>query len=57
MPDAATTLKDDPRYAVQLANAGVWEAATGLNVLTRTLKVDPNASGPRDATATALVEL
>jgi hypothetical protein len=57
MPDAAPTLADDPRYAIQLANAGVWEAATGLNVLTRALRVDPNASGPRDAAATALVEL
>jgi hypothetical protein len=58
MPDAAGSLQNDPRYALQLANAGVWDATTGLNVLTRTLRIDPNASSPsRDTTATQLVEL
>ena len=41
LPDAAETLRDDPRYAIQLANDGVWNAATGENVLVRELHVQP----------------
>ncbi|MBR1706035.1 MAG: DUF4832 domain-containing protein [Bacteroidales bacterium] len=33
MPDEAETLHDDPEFAVRLANEGVWDEATGLNVL------------------------
>jgi len=33
LPDAADRLADDPRYAVRLANDGVWNASTGENAL------------------------
>ncbi|RYF10129.1 MAG: DUF4832 domain-containing protein, partial [Deltaproteobacteria bacterium] len=35
LPDAAASLQSIPDYAVQLANIGVWDAASGTNVLTR----------------------
>jgi hypothetical protein len=57
MPDDAASLQDDPRYAIQLATEGVWEAETGYNVLSTTLKVDAAATGPRDLAATEMVEL
>jgi hypothetical protein len=57
LPDAAESLAGDPRQAIQLANDGVWDAATGDNVLTRALVVDPAAEGPRDEGATAFVAL
>jgi hypothetical protein len=33
LPDAAVRLRMRPEYAIRLANEGVWEAETGLNVL------------------------
>jgi hypothetical protein len=33
MPDPAANLRNNPAYAVQLANQGTWDAGTGLNVL------------------------
>ena len=33
LPDGASTLVDDPRYSVQMANAGTWRADTGTNDL------------------------
>jgi len=39
MPDAADTLADDPRYAVRLANQGIWNAATGENDLGITIDI------------------
>jgi len=33
MPDAADTLRNDPRYSIRFANEGTWEAATGFNDL------------------------
>ncbi|WP_067497369.1 DUF4832 domain-containing protein [Actinoplanes sp. TFC3] len=33
LPDPATRLATNPAYAVQLANTGVWDAATGWNRL------------------------
>jgi hypothetical protein len=41
LPDAMDSLRDDPRYAIQLANQGVWNAATGENVLARGVRVQP----------------
>jgi len=52
LPDDATTLRDDPRYAIGLANDGVWDSATGLNHLA-TLEVDPAAPGSTNPAATA----
>jgi Domain of unknown function (DUF4832)/Domain of unknown function (DUF4874) len=33
LPDASARLRMRPEYAIRLANEGVWEAETGLNVL------------------------
>ena len=33
LPDAASTLENDPRYHIRLANPDVWEDETGLNDL------------------------
>jgi hypothetical protein len=41
MPDACASIRDRPEYAIRLANEGVWDAATGENVLTQELKVEP----------------
>jgi hypothetical protein len=57
LPDAGARLQDDPRYAIRLANTDVWDAASGENIITRALRVDPAAPGDTDPTATALVEL
>ncbi len=39
LPDADDGLRDDPRYAVRLANDEVWDEATGFNVITNTLTI------------------
>jgi hypothetical protein len=39
LPDAAAALSTRPEYAIQLANANVWEASTGFNSLQRTVTV------------------
>jgi hypothetical protein len=57
MPDPYSRLAADPRYAIQMANTGVWDAATGDNVLTRSLVIDAAAPGSRDTSATSFVEL
>ena len=57
LPDASSKLTADPRYAIQLANDGMWDAATGDNVLTHELVIDPAATGPVDASATTFVQL
>lgn len=33
LPDAAESLREDPRFSLRLANEGAWEAETGLNDL------------------------
>lgn len=40
LPDSDERLAADPRYAIRLANADTWEAATGDNVLSRALVVE-----------------
>jgi hypothetical protein len=45
MPDEATSLQRDPRYALRMANDGVWDAATGENLMTAALHVDASAPG------------
>jgi hypothetical protein len=58
LPDAAVGLRGDPRYSVRLANAGVWDAAQGANVITSSLVIDPSAPGDDiDPDATGLYEL
>jgi len=57
LPDAQSTLRDRPEYSVRIANAGVWDAASGDNELTKIVKIDPSAPGPVDATAKEFVEI
>jgi hypothetical protein len=57
MPDASSRLAGDPRYAIRLANSGSWDAATGDNVLTRSLEIDADAEGDVDSSARAFVEI
>jgi len=57
LPDDEPGLRDDPRYAIRLANAGTWDGEAGANVITRALRVNPSAPGETDPAATALVEL
>ncbi len=56
LPDEAAHLAGDSRYAIRLANDGVWNSETGDNVLT-TVVVDPSAPGTRDTGATDLLEM
>jgi hypothetical protein len=44
LPDASASLRDDPRYAIRLANEGTWDDSSGLNVLVQ-IEVDPSAPG------------
>ena len=39
LPDPAPSLYSDVRYAIRFANEDVWDAATGINVLTRDLRI------------------
>jgi len=48
LPDQYMSLRDTPAYAVRFANANVWDAATGLNILTSNLTVLAGASTPTD---------
>ncbi len=58
LPDDALALRRDPRYAIRLGNAGVWDAARGTNVITSALVIDPSAPGDDvDPDATGLHEL
>ena len=57
LPDASSKLTADPRYAIQLANSGMWDATTGDNVLTRNLVIDAAAGGATDLSATTFVQL
>ena len=41
LPDATTTLRNNPAYSVRFANANVWDPSTGINVLTSNLSVQP----------------
>jgi hypothetical protein len=50
LPDASTTLRDRPDYAVRFANQDTWDA--GLNTLTKSLDISPTAvenRAPSDA--------
>jgi len=41
LPDASSSLRNSPAYAVRFANNNVWDAATGINILTTNLQVAP----------------
>jgi hypothetical protein len=40
LPDPEPTLNDDPYYAIQLANPGLWDPATGRHDLGVTVTVE-----------------
>ena len=56
LPDAATTLRNDPRYAIQFANDGVWDEKNGYNILTE-IDVDSSADGMTDPAASEFIVL
>ena len=57
LPDESSSLAADPRFAIRVANQGVWDEAHGDNVLTRDLVVDPEAPGPRITAEMPFAEL
>jgi len=57
LPDEAPALTEDPRYAIQLANDGVWDASSGDNVLSGELVIDPATPGSVDPGATSFAEI
>ncbi len=57
LPDDAVGISGRPEYALRLANAGVWEGASGENLLTKGLVVDPEAPGSVVSGAGELVEI
>jgi hypothetical protein len=57
LPDAAETLRDDPRYAVRFANEDVWDEASGFNVLSAAIRIDPSVTGASDPNAVAFAVL
>jgi len=46
LPDKYSSIASDPRYAVRIANAGVWDANTGWNDLNADVVI--SASVPLD---------
>lgn len=44
LPDMASTLATDPRYAVRFANVGTWDASTGMNRLNATITIQPTTA-------------
>jgi hypothetical protein len=40
LPDKYPSIAARPEYAIRLANAGVWETATGYNQLSATITID-----------------
>jgi len=47
MPDFEASISDDVRYSLQFANTGVWDAATGINILKTDLQITGSADGAR----------
>jgi Domain of unknown function (DUF4832)/Domain of unknown function (DUF4874) len=41
LPDVYQSLRGNPAYSVRFANTNVWDAATGINLLTTTFQVQP----------------
>ena len=57
MPDDNVELQGNARYSIRLANEGVWDDATGVNTITRTLRVDASTLGDVDPDASGMEEL
>jgi hypothetical protein len=49
-------LRNDPRYAIQFANDGIWDEKTGYNILTE-VDVDSAAGGMIDPSASEFIVL
>jgi hypothetical protein len=45
LPDPYPSIHDRPEYSIRLANKGVWEAATGFNLMKDTLQISSSADG------------
>ncbi|MBO4621817.1 MAG: DUF4832 domain-containing protein [Paludibacteraceae bacterium] len=54
LPDKYASVENDPRYAVRIANEGVWDQTTGLNDLGAEVTV--STSAPADPGALPTVE-
>ena len=39
LPDASASIANNPKYAVRFANQGIWESATGYNILNKQVEV------------------
>ena len=57
MPDAGEKIQADARFAIRLANDGLWDAEKGDNVITEAFEVDASAPGSVDASATTFAEI
>jgi hypothetical protein len=55
LPDEAEMLQENPLYAVQFANEGTWDEATGYNILGR-INVDSSVTGSYERTEFMQVE-
>ena len=56
LPDAATSLAGDPRYAVRLANVDTWDATTGRNSLQASIAISHQSSAVSHPAATTTAE-
>ena len=41
LPDQSSSIRDNPLYAVRLANQGLWDATRGYNVITDQVTIAP----------------
>ena len=57
MPDADEKIQGDARFAIRMANDGLWNAEKGDNVITEAFEVDASAPGSVDASATTFAEI
>ena len=46
LPDAYTSLADDPRFAVRFANKDIWDAALGMNRLSASVIITGGQEPP-----------
>ncbi len=51
--DTETNLQTNPKYAIQLANTGLYEVSTGYNKLNHNLTIDNNYTGGQNYTGNA----
>lgn len=57
MADIEDTLSDDVRYSIQFANAGIWDATDGINILKSDLEISADAVGDLYALPDELEEI